>query len=130
MDRVVEVWLVFCEKQNTVLPKVNAKLSLPGGPGSENSTTIMFYYVYILQSIKNQSLYIGYTSNLKTRLKEHNRGFNFSTKINVPWQLIHYEAYLNEKDVKRREKYLKTNQGSRLLKRMMKEYFYSHRLKN
>jgi putative endonuclease len=98
-------------------------------PGSENSTQIMFFYVYILQSIKNKRLYIGYTKDLRKRLKEHNNGLNFSTKPYTPWQVIHYEAYLNEKDAKRREKYLKTNQGSRLLKRMLKEYFYSEKFK-
>jgi len=98
-------------------------------PGSENSTQIMFFYVYILQSIKNKRLYIGYTKDLRKRLKEHNNGLNFLTKPYVPWQVIHYEAYLNEKDAKRREKYLKTNQGSRLLKRMLKEYFYSEKFK-
>lgn len=85
----------------------------------------MFYYVYILESEKNRRLYIGYTHDLRKRLLEHNRGLNFSTKPYVPWHIIHYEAYLNEKDAKRREKYLKTSQGSRLLKRMLKEYFYS-----
>jgi hypothetical protein len=30
----------------------------------------------------------------------------------------------------RREKYLKTSQGSRLLKRMLKEYFYKIKSKN
>ena len=98
-------------------------------PGSENSTAIMLFYVYVLQSIKNNGLYIGYTNDLRKRLKEHNRGLNFSTKSYLPWQLIHYEAYRNKKDAERREKYLKTNQGSRLLKRMLKEYFYCHKLK-
>src|SRR3989339_1556230 len=97
-------------------------------PGSENSTKITFRYVYVLQSLKTDGLYIGYTIDLKRRLKEHNDGLSFSTKPYLPWQLIHYEAYLNEKDAKRREKYLKTNQGSRLLKRMLKEYFYSKRV--
>lgn len=87
----------------------------------------MFHYVYVLQSIKNQSLYIGYTTNLQVRLKRHNSGAVEYTKKYVPWQLIHYEAYCNEKDAKRREKYLKTSQGSRLLKRMMKEYFYEQK---
>lgn len=82
------------------------------------------FYVYLLQSIKNNNLYIGYTKDLRLRLQEHNRGLNFSTKTNKPWRLIHYEAYIDIDDVKRREKYLKTNQGSRLLKRMLKEYFY------
>ena len=99
-------------------------------PGSENSTaTIMFFYVYVLQSKKNNELYIGYTIDLRKRFKEHNCGKSFSTKLYKPWQIIHYEAYLNEEDAKRREKYLKTSQGSRLLKRMLKEYFYSNRFK-
>ena len=89
----------------------------------------MFYYVYVLQSVKSKNLYIGYTTDLKARLNKHNTGLNLSTKPYLPWQLIHYEAYRNEKDAKRREEYLKTSQGSRLLKRMLKEYFYSQKVK-
>ena len=96
-------------------------------PGSENSIAIMFYYVYVLQSKKNNSLYVGYTNDLIKRLREHNRGLNFSTKPYRPWQLIHYEAYRNKRDAERRENYLKTNQGARLLKRMLKEYFYEQK---
>ena len=99
-------------------------------PGSENPNAIMFYYVYILQSKKNASLYIGLTDDLKRRFQEHNRGLNFSTKTNRPWRLIHYEAYINEEDAKRREKYLKTSIGSHLLKRMLKEYFNKIKSKN
>jgi putative endonuclease len=75
----------------------------------------------------NKSLYVGYTENLRKRLYEHNQGLNHSTKLYKPWEIIHFEAYRDEKDAKRREKYLKTSQGSRLLKRMLKEYFYSLR---
>jgi len=82
------------------------------------------FYNYILQSIKNDNLYTGYTADLKKRLKEHNQGLNKSTKSYRPWKLIYYEACLNEKDAKRREGYLKTTQGQRLLKRRLKEYFY------
>ena len=120
----------------------SGKLGQWNTPGSENSTAIMFYYVYVLQSqavkrsstawqsVKNQELYIGHTINLRERLQEHNRGLNFSTKPYRPWQLIHFEAYRNEEDAKRREKYLKTSQGARLLKRMLKEYFYHKMSKN
>jgi len=90
----------------------------------------MFHYVYVLQNDKNQDLYVGYTTDLKARLERHNKGFNLSTKPYRPWRLIHYEAYRSEKDAKRREKYLKTSQGSRLLKRMLKEYLYSQKFKN
>ena len=83
------------------------------------------FYNYVLQSEKSKELYMGYTIDLKRRLKEHNQGLNESTKPFRPWKLIYYEACLNEKDAERREKYLKTTQGGRLLKLRLKDYFYS-----
>jgi putative endonuclease len=94
-------------------------------PGSRNSAVIMFLYIYVLESLKHGNLYVGYTSDINKRLKEHNRGIVFSTKPYLPWRIIHFEGYRNEKDARRREKYLKTRQGGRLLKRMLKEYFYN-----
>jgi len=67
---------------------------------------------------------VGCTVDLRKRLKEHNQGLNKSTKPYRPWKLIYYEACLNKDDAKRRENYLKTSQGQRLLKRRLKEYFY------
>lgn len=101
-------------------------------PGSENSTRdYVFYYVYVLESLKQKDrLYIGSTHDLKKRIEKHNRAVNFSTKPYAPWRLIFYEAYLSKQDALRREKYLKTSQGARLLKRMLKEYFYTKRSKN
>jgi putative endonuclease len=84
----------------------------------------MFTYVYVIESKKDNGLYIGFTKDLKKRLREHNEGLTKSTKLYIPWSLIFYESYLNENDAARREKYLKTSQGSRLLKRMLKEYLY------
>ena len=78
--------------------------------------------------MKNNNLYVGYTDDLRKRLQEHNRGLNFSTKSHRPWELIHYEAYRDREDAKRRENYLKTSQGARLLKRMLKEYFYKRKI--
>ena len=85
------------------------------------------FYVYLIQSIEDRELYIGYTSDLKKRLKEHNQGLNRSTKRYLPWKLIYYEACKNEKDARRREGYLKTTQGGRLIKRRLKEFFYEQR---
>ena len=88
--------------------------------------TIMFFYVYLLENITGR-LYIGTTYDLVQRVKEHNRGLTASTKPYRPWRLIYYEACINETDAKRRENYLKTNQGGRLLKRRIKEYLYTRR---
>jgi len=90
-------------------------------PGSENSRS--FYYVYLLGS-GGSHLYVGVTSDLKRRIREHNEKKVFSTRPYAPWELIYYEACRNKQDAIRREKYLKTSQGSRLLKRRLKEYFY------
>ena len=72
----------------------------------------------------NGQLYTGYSSDLKRRLKEHDQGLNFSTKRYIPWELVYYEACKEESDAKRREKYSKTTQGNRLIKRRIKDYLY------
>jgi len=74
------------------------------------------FCIYVLQSLKNGEIYIGFTTNIKNRLSGHNRGLNFSTKNGKPWKLICLEVCLNKNDAKRREKYFKTSQGRRLLK--------------
>ncbi len=90
-------------------------------PGSKNSKIIMFY-TYVLESIKNGNLYVGYTGDLRKRLQEHNNGVNVSTKSYLPWKIIYYESCLEEEDAMRREQYLKTSQGSRMLKLRLRKY--------
>lgn len=84
-----------------------------------------FYYVYILHNSLKNFIYVGYTENLKQRFLSHNNGENKSTKAYIPFELIHYEAYKNVKDAKRRELYLKSNRGRTTLMTMLKEYFCS-----
>ena len=81
------------------------------------------YYVYVLKSEKDGSLYIGETSNWEKRVKEHNQGKNKSTRPFRPYKLIYYEAFLDKKDAKAREKYLKSGWGWRSLKKLLKHYF-------
>jgi putative endonuclease len=45
------------------------------------------YYVYVLKSKKDGSIYIGYTHDLVRRLKEHNNGKNISTKYKSPFEV-------------------------------------------
>jgi len=82
-----------------------------------------FYYVYILYNRLKNFIYVGYSENLKQRVLSHNKGENKSTKPYIPLELIHYEAYRNIKDAKRREMYLKGNKGKTTLLTMLKEYF-------
>jgi putative endonuclease len=82
----------------------------------------MFYYTYILQSQKDDSLYIGYTSDLKKRFKNHNSGKNLATKSRIPYKLIFYEAFLNRIDAKNREEYLKGGYGRKTIKKLLNKY--------
>ena len=82
----------------------------------------MFYYVYIILSQKNNSLYIGYTKDLKTRFTKHNRGENLATKPFIPYKIIYYEAFLNRLDAKNREEYLKSGYGRKTIKILLKKY--------
>ena len=75
----------------------------------------MFFYVYVLESLKDTDRYIGYSNNLKRRLEEHKKGRTFATKFRLPFELVYFEGCLNEQDAKRRERYLKTTQGRRFL---------------
>jgi putative endonuclease len=80
------------------------------------------YYVYVIQSIKDSNLYVGYTKDLKTRLRKHNNGQVDSTMYRRPFKMIYYEACLNQQDALHREKYLKTTYGKRYIRNRLKEY--------
>ncbi|MBU1146590.1 GIY-YIG nuclease family protein [Patescibacteria group bacterium] len=65
------------------------------------------FYVYVLKSKKDGSIYFGYTDDLRRRLGEHNGLKNKSTKNKAPFEVIYYEAYKSMPDAKYREKNIK-----------------------
>lgn len=82
----------------------------------------MFYYTYILKSLKDNKMYTGYTKNLKLRFEQHDKGLVKSTKDRKPFKLMYYEACLNQQDATHREKYLKTYNGKRFIRNRLKSY--------
>jgi putative endonuclease len=81
-----------------------------------------FYYVYVLRSLKDKNLYVGYTEDLKSRFEQHSKGCVQSTKNRRPLEIIYSEACLNKHDVMHRENYLKTYLGKLFLKNRLKSY--------
>ena len=79
----------------------------------------MFYYFYILRSQNTGKLYLGYTSNLKNRIKQHNEGKNKATKPYIPYELVFFSGFKNRNDALSCEKYFKTTSGWRRLKKML-----------
>ena len=82
----------------------------------------MFYYIYILQSKKDNKFYTGYTENLKLRFERHQKGRISSTKERRPFKLIYFEGCLNQQDATHREKYLKSYLGKMFLRNRLKTY--------
>jgi len=78
------------------------------------------YYVYVLQSLKDKKLYIGFTSDLRRRLKQHKFGGSMSTKKRLPFRCIFYESFISKEDARRREGYFKTNKGKKALNLMLR----------
>lgn len=65
------------------------------------------FYVYILQSKKDSSFYIGFAPDLRNRLLKHNKGEVQSTQSLRPLELIYYESYKDKRDALYREEQLK-----------------------
>ena len=85
------------------------------------------FYVYLLESSKDRSWYIGYTPNLPLRrLEKHNAGIVYYTKRKLPWKLVYYEAYLERSDAVYRKKFLKSGSGRKFLKKQLKYYLINH----
>lgn len=76
----------------------------------------MFYYTYVLISLKDGKLYVGWSPDIRKRLNEHNLGLVPSTKTRRPFKIIFYEAFLTKRDAVLREKFFKTGWGRRHLK--------------
>lgn len=79
-----------------------------------------FYYTYVLRSVKDKNLYIGWSNDLKTRLRVHSQGKINSTKDRLPVELVYYEACLSRDNAIKREKSLKTGFGRKYLKERLR----------
>lgn len=78
------------------------------------------YYVYFLK-LANGNIYKGFTGSLKRRLLEHKNGKVRSTRNYQPFVLVGYEAYFLKSDAQRRERFLKTTEGRRLLRQQYRD---------
>ena len=84
------------------------------------------YYVYLLESQKDKSWYIGFTANIEERVNTHNHGKGGrTTRMKSHWKLIYHEMYLNKMDAIGREKFLKSGSGRRYLKKQLSHYLKS-----
>ena len=80
------------------------------------------FFVYVILSSVDNKFYIGFSEDVQSRLEAHNSGKVDSTRHRRPFQLIYYEAYLNEDDAKGREQFLKSGSGHNFLKKQLRHF--------
>ncbi|MFY0644052.1 MAG: GIY-YIG nuclease family protein [Bacteroidia bacterium] len=71
------------------------------------------HYVYIIQSEKDSSFYIGYSKEPLIRLEKHNNSNSGYTSTKKPWKLVYIEEFPAKREALIREQFLK-NQKSRV----------------
>lgn len=93
-----------------------------GQVGNRPAHSLYMYYVYLMRSKKTGKFYIGFTSDLRKRLSQHNTKESGTTNAYAPYELIYYEAYKAKKDAIVRENKLKHyGQGLSRLKERLRE---------
>ena len=72
------------------------------------------FYVYIIQSQKDDSLYIDHTNNLDKRLSQHNNPDRKSyTAKREPLEFKHKDKFSTRREAMQRERFLKSHAGVR-----------------
>jgi putative endonuclease len=70
------------------------------------------HYVYLLQSEAHvEQRCVGLTSDLRKRLADHNAGKSPHTSKYVPWKLVTYVAFSDQRKAETFERYLKSGSG-------------------
>lgn len=86
------------------------------------------WYVYIIKSLKDKENYVGLTNDLVRRIKFHNNGKVYSTRLRKPFKLIYYEAHYNKYDAAKREQFLKSGWGKNWIKKNLNGFLKSQKL--
>ena len=76
------------------------------------------YFIYIIENTEGKH-YVGYTSNLVRRIKDHNSTKGRWTKKKGPWRLVYQEACSTKEEAYSREKQIKRYKGGRAFKQLL-----------
>ncbi len=79
------------------------------------------FFVYILRSDTYGTRYVGSAEHVEKRVEEHNQGRCRYTSGRRPWKLVHYETYQTRSEAMKREHFLKSGQGRKILDAIFSE---------
>jgi len=74
------------------------------------------FFVYAIRSLTRNYIYVGLSNDYERRIREHNDGYERTTKPYRPFELILIEEFSTRPEARQREKYLKSGVGKAYLK--------------
>ena len=83
---------------------------------------VMAYFVYILQSERDGSYYVGYTADLGKRIDRHNQGGGRYTRGKLPWKLIYHEVFDSRGEAMKREREIKGRKDRSYIAKLVGTY--------
>jgi len=79
----------------------------------------MKYFVYIIESLKDGSYYVGSTQNLNERMERHNQERSTYTKSKRPWELVYTEEHPDRSSAMKREKEMKSKKSKEYIEHLV-----------
>ena len=75
----------------------------------------MFFYVYMIKSVDRLKVktYVGYSSNIKLRLKKHNSNKGAKSTKGYKWKIIYKKKFISKSKALSFEYYLKKDRKKR-----------------
>ena len=80
------------------------------------------FFTYILQSLNDQSFYIGFSANLEQRLIKHNNATTGYTSTKKPWKIAYYETFDIESDARKRERAIKKKKSRKYIEFLIEQW--------
>ncbi len=74
------------------------------------------FFMYILQSMKDFSFYVGQCNDLDRRMSKHFDGFSKYTSSKGPWRLVYFEMVETRVEGLRREREVKSKKSAQYIK--------------
>ncbi len=74
-------------------------------------------FVYVINSLSRNYIYVGLTNSLSRRIAQHQAGREKTTTPYRPFELVHTEEFPNRVEARAREKYLKSGIGKEWIKK-------------
>jgi putative endonuclease len=82
------------------------------------------FFVYILQSKKDFSFYIGQTNDLDARLSKHNDGLSKYSSSKMPWRLVYFEMFETRTEAIKRENEIKSKKSRKYIEVLISKKFH------